>query len=168
MEAFMPRKRRHHSGFESTPSSTPRPLLTTTGAKHTRVRDPRAAVRFSLDDRVTWDESLESDGSKLVYGTIDAFLEDECMVRIRIEGGGTTLAPTFSSRLKHARVSLPPESNDTVVEMAPMEEIRYMEVDYSDSETIVPGMTQAELTNLRTQVGGFEKSDTIPAPKRLK
>jgi hypothetical protein len=136
-------------------------------------------MRFSLDDRVTWDESLNADGSRLVHGTVDAFLEDECMVRIRIDGGGTTLAPTFSSRLKHARVSIPSEANDTIVESSPL--IRRapsmaLEVDYfgeHDGETVVPGMTKAELglsraelKRIRKQVEGIGVNDTIPAPRR--
>jgi hypothetical protein len=75
-----------------------RPETLTTSAKWTGVRDPRATVRFSLDERVIWDQGHGS----VILATIVAFV-DECTVQVRLENGRTVLWPTFSPRMRRVQ-----------------------------------------------------------------
>lgn len=70
----------------------------TTSSKWTGVRDPRATVRFSLDERVAWDE-----GDRIVLGAVIGFTEDECAIRVRLENGSTAIWPTVSARLRRVQ-----------------------------------------------------------------
>ncbi len=77
------------------PTTHPTP---TTSAKWTNVRDPRAAVRFSLDERVAWDE-----GDRIVLATVLGYTDDECAIRVRLESGATAVWPTVSARLRRVQ-----------------------------------------------------------------
>lgn len=109
-------KRRRHKDTGVTP--------TPTSSKWTNIRDPRATVRFSLDERVAWDE-----GDRIVLGVVIGFPDDECAIKVRLENGCTVIWPTVSSRLR--RVQTPEYSEDqsmaTTVEdttkFAPLEDI---------------------------------------------
>lgn len=75
---------------------------TTTGHKYTRVRDPRAAVRFSLDEQVEWDE-----GDRILRGKVVGFVENDCMCKVLHDDGGITLWPTMSPLMRRV-----PKSDD--------------------------------------------------------
>jgi len=107
-------KRRKNTNVTPTPTS----------AKWTNIQDPRATVRFSLDERVAWDE-----GDRIVLGVVIGFPDDECAIKVRLENGCTVIWPTVSARLR--RVQTPEYSEDqsmaTTVEdtakFAPLEDI---------------------------------------------
>jgi hypothetical protein len=71
---------------------------TTTGDKWTNIRNPRATVRFSLDERVAWD-----DGEYLVMATVIGFDEDECTVKVKLDNGTISFWPTVSARLRRVQ-----------------------------------------------------------------
>jgi hypothetical protein len=73
---------------------------TTTGDKWTNIRNPRATVRFSLDERVAWD-----DGEYLVMATVIGFDEDECTVKVKLDNGTISFWPTVSARLRRVQTS---------------------------------------------------------------
>lgn len=79
----------------------------TTSEKWTGVRDPRATVRFSLDERVAWDE-----GDRIILGVVIGFLDDECAIKVRLENGSTVVWPTVSARLR--RVQTPDYDSGSV------------------------------------------------------
>jgi len=89
---------------------------TTTGDKWTNIRNPRATVRFSLDERVAWD-----DGEYLVMATVIGFDEDECTVKVKLDNGSVAFWPTVSARLRRVQTS-EYASVATRVETSPTEE----------------------------------------------
>jgi hypothetical protein len=82
-----------------------RPETLTTNGKWTGVRDPRADVRFSLEDRVIWDQG----NGNVFIAVIDAFVDD-CTARVRFENGRTAIWPTFSPRMRRI---VPPDFEDS-------------------------------------------------------
>jgi hypothetical protein len=101
------------------------------------VRDPRATVRFSLDDRVTW----EQDDGGIIPATIVAFVDD-CMVQVRLENGRTVLWPTFSPRMRRAQTpdidedATMSSEEDMPLYRNPMEEAYYSAVSVTTEESL--------------------------------
>ena len=81
---------------------------TTTSDKWTNIRNPRATVRFSLDERVAWD-----DGEYIVMATVIGFDEDECTVKVKLDNGTVAFWPTVSARLR--RVQTPDYISETSI-----------------------------------------------------
>lgn len=73
---------------------------TTTSDKWTNIRNPRATVRFSLDDRVAWD-----DGEYIIMATVIGFEEDECTVKVKLDNGTVAFWPTVSARLRRVQTA---------------------------------------------------------------
>jgi hypothetical protein len=127
-----------------------RPETLTTSSKWTGVRDPRAAVRFSLDERVTWDQGNGS----VVIATIIAFV-DECTVKVRLENGRTVIWPTFSPRMRRVETPDLDEGNETIdgIDMpttsTPTEEPYYETVSVTtsvDQRRTLPDFSEYEST----------------------
>lgn len=81
-----------------------RPEFTGPGVSRmiTNIPDPRAAVRFSIGDRVAWDDG----GPCLHLGMIDSFIEgSDCEVRVRLDDG--RLVDIFSIATSLRRIAVP-------------------------------------------------------------
>lgn len=95
-----PKKRRSHRDL--------RPE-TTTGARWTNIVNAAASARFSIGERVAWDE-----GSRILLGIVEAFTNDQHMLIVRMENGASATWPTVSARLRRVQT---PDRPDSVSEI---------------------------------------------------
>jgi hypothetical protein len=109
MEFQMVKKKRT-SAFQQRPD-------TTTSARFTNIKEPKASKRFKIGDRVAWD-----DGENLILGKVESFDLDDCAVVVLLETGMRTVWANVSARLRKIQSPIEFDSNKSVAEITPIGE----------------------------------------------
>lgn len=101
-------KRRHRHGGGRYSTVTPTPSTTGSGVP-THIPDPRASVRFKVNERVRWANDPKQTGVVVGYG------RDDDSVFVRLDNGDVVVMVSGLSLLRRVEVPLPEQDEESRV-----------------------------------------------------